>query len=372
MNKQEYLSTLAELLQPLEAQERADVLDYFNEYFDECQNYAEAIENLGSPQEAAKDILENLGVETHSETEKDFTKNYSNTSQENSQTNFQENFLSSFLEKFRTSFQQDKVEKQQVLERFDNLTISGEECNLIVESTDQPQASIVYWTDERESLPFTIKQSEGGLSISTLQHDRSFLSFSGSDKQSPRLLIPSETLQTLKLHLKDSNITLLKLNLQKLAANMEDSNLTLKQTSIASALLQLEDSNISLAESSLLKLDLKMEDSNLSAKETGFEQFTIHSEDSNLQLEESSLSAGRITLTESRCNLQNGQFKGEIDLHCEDSQVNLLLTNFDQLECQINQNDSMIHYPSQNTAQTSKTAWLDLKASDSIVNIAPF
>ncbi len=49
-----------EISQNLSKEDFQDTLDYFNEYFDEKENDEQAIQELGSPKEAAHEILANL------------------------------------------------------------------------------------------------------------------------------------------------------------------------------------------------------------------------------------------------------------------------------------------------------------------------
>ncbi|MDW8658210.1 DUF1700 domain-containing protein [Streptococcus suis] len=60
MNRKEYLQNLEKYLKNLSKEDFQDTLDYFNEYFDEKDNDEEAIIELGTPDEAAKEIIANL------------------------------------------------------------------------------------------------------------------------------------------------------------------------------------------------------------------------------------------------------------------------------------------------------------------------
>ncbi|CYU29309.1 DUF1700 domain-containing protein [Streptococcus suis] len=60
MNRKEYLQNLEKYLKNLSKEDFQDTLDYFNEYFDEKENDEQAIQELGSPKEAAHEILANL------------------------------------------------------------------------------------------------------------------------------------------------------------------------------------------------------------------------------------------------------------------------------------------------------------------------
>ncbi|HFI0143828.1 TPA: DUF1700 domain-containing protein [Streptococcus suis] len=60
MNRKEYLQKLEKHLKHLPKEDFQDTLDYFNEFFDEKENDEEAIQELGSPKEAAREILASL------------------------------------------------------------------------------------------------------------------------------------------------------------------------------------------------------------------------------------------------------------------------------------------------------------------------
>ncbi|HFI0040483.1 TPA: DUF1700 domain-containing protein [Streptococcus suis] len=60
MNRIEYLQKLEKHLKHLPKEDFQDTLDYFNEFFDEKENDEEAIRELGSPKEAASEILATL------------------------------------------------------------------------------------------------------------------------------------------------------------------------------------------------------------------------------------------------------------------------------------------------------------------------
>ncbi|MFM0773505.1 DUF1700 domain-containing protein [Streptococcus suis] len=60
MKRKEYLQKLEKYLKNLPKEDFQDTLDYFNEYFDEKENDEQAIQELGSPKEAAREILATL------------------------------------------------------------------------------------------------------------------------------------------------------------------------------------------------------------------------------------------------------------------------------------------------------------------------
>lgn len=62
MTRAEYLAELEQHLRQLPKQDFHEALEYFTEYFDEAgpENEADVIAELGSPEEAAKDIIQNV------------------------------------------------------------------------------------------------------------------------------------------------------------------------------------------------------------------------------------------------------------------------------------------------------------------------
>lgn len=67
MTRNDYLDRLEKYLKHLPKEDFQDTLDYFNEYFDEKENDEEAIQELGSPEDAAREILATLYDKERSE-----------------------------------------------------------------------------------------------------------------------------------------------------------------------------------------------------------------------------------------------------------------------------------------------------------------
>lgn len=69
MNRFEYMTKLASVLQDISEEDRRDAMEYYNAYFDEAgsENEQKVIEELGDPVKLAEQIKE--GVDTTSETE---------------------------------------------------------------------------------------------------------------------------------------------------------------------------------------------------------------------------------------------------------------------------------------------------------------
>ena len=75
MNRQEFMRQLEYLLRGIPENERADALAYYNDYFDEAgvENEYQVIQELGSPENVAQTILEDVQRETRQRTRQDYT-----------------------------------------------------------------------------------------------------------------------------------------------------------------------------------------------------------------------------------------------------------------------------------------------------------
>lgn len=72
MTKEIYMKSLAERLRKLPKEDRETAMEYFQEYFEEAgpEQEAQAIESLGSPKEAADQIIMDLAVKNSEEESK--------------------------------------------------------------------------------------------------------------------------------------------------------------------------------------------------------------------------------------------------------------------------------------------------------------
>lgn len=75
MNRQEFMRQLEYLLRGIPENERADALAYYNDYFDEAgsENEYQVIQELGSPENVAQTILEDVQRETSQRARQDYT-----------------------------------------------------------------------------------------------------------------------------------------------------------------------------------------------------------------------------------------------------------------------------------------------------------
>ena len=88
MNRQEFLRQLESLLYAIPANERADALAYYNDYFDEAgiENEQSVIQELGSPQKVAQSIIEDFRSSGYEQTYENTTGQYSQNSSKNQNT----------------------------------------------------------------------------------------------------------------------------------------------------------------------------------------------------------------------------------------------------------------------------------------------
>lgn len=76
LSKEEYLAELSRYLRKLPPDDYESAMDYFTEYFEEAgpENEAQAMRDLGTPKEAASEILQNLLHDDSSVHQKDTTR----------------------------------------------------------------------------------------------------------------------------------------------------------------------------------------------------------------------------------------------------------------------------------------------------------
>lgn len=77
MNRNEYLTRLAELLQDIPAEERVSAMEYYNNYFDDAgaENEQKVMEELGDPEQVVREVKAGLGKteDAHQEEVKEHT-----------------------------------------------------------------------------------------------------------------------------------------------------------------------------------------------------------------------------------------------------------------------------------------------------------
>ncbi len=64
MTKNEFINRLKSCLSPLSEEERDNAVRYYEEFFEDCESEDEALNQLGSPEEIANQILKENGINT--------------------------------------------------------------------------------------------------------------------------------------------------------------------------------------------------------------------------------------------------------------------------------------------------------------------
>lgn len=123
MTKKQYLTKLANCIQALPQDEQKEALDYYSNYFDESQSVQSAIDELGTPEELAKSIIEKMAC-VPSRVKK--TKKSERQNDEN------------FDEKFDTEFEQ-QFEDENLFFKFSennvkNLGIALGACHVVMKT----------------------------------------------------------------------------------------------------------------------------------------------------------------------------------------------------------------------------------------------
>ena len=72
MNRVEFMRQLESLLWDIPESDRLDAIAYYNDYFDEAgeENEEQVLQELGSPEQVAANIKEDLGIEPEKEEKK--------------------------------------------------------------------------------------------------------------------------------------------------------------------------------------------------------------------------------------------------------------------------------------------------------------
>ncbi|WP_029185159.1 DUF4097 family beta strand repeat-containing protein [Streptococcus suis] len=268
MTRADYLNQLEQALFQLHPSARQEALDYFNEYFDEKDNDEEAIIELGTPDEAAKEIIANL-PEDALITEKDQASPHSSKPFDfNFDFDFQfdwENFFNNFK---HSAYQaRERIEltaKIEELPEFSNLQISLEDQALSVQSYDGEAVLLhnpVSEDGSYQAFDYQLVQDSLYISSKPLPDQ---LYFSNNQISSAILKIPKKLLPLTSLNLKttDSSLTMAAVQAsEQLVINAKDSSISMTKVSCPSSALRLEDSTLTISGGQSRDLTLKASDS---------------------------------------------------------------------------------------------------------------
>ncbi|HFI0030079.1 TPA: DUF1700 domain-containing protein [Streptococcus suis] len=286
MTRADYLNQLEQALFQLHPSARQEALDYFNEYFDEKDNDEEAIIELGTPDEAAKEIIANL-PEDALITEKDQASPHSSKPFDfNFDFDFQfdwENFFNNFKHSaYQARERINLTAKIEELPEFSNLQISLEDQALSVQSYDGEAVLLHNPVSEDGSYQaFDYQLVQDSLYISS-KPTPNHLYFSNNQISSAILKIPKKLLPLTSLNLKttDSSLTIVDVQVcDQMVVNAKDSSISMTKVSCPSSALRLEDATLTISDGQLGEINLEASDAVITLSSMSLSDARIRLED---------------------------------------------------------------------------------------------
>ncbi|MGQ7366644.1 DUF4097 family beta strand repeat-containing protein [Streptococcus suis] len=296
MTRAEYLNQLEQALAQLHPSAKQEALDYFNEYFDEKDNDEEAIIELGTPDEAAKEIIANL-PEDALITENDQASPHSSKPFDfNFDFDFPfdwENFFNNFKHSaYQARERMELKAKIEELPEFSNLQISLEDQALSVQTYDGETVLLHNPVSENDSYQaFDYQLVQDSLYL-TSNPSPNHLYFSNNQTSSAILKIPKKLLPltNLNLHTRDSSLIMVDVQVsEQLALKATDTSLTMSDLQSPLASLQLEDTTLSISGGQSRDLTLKASDSIINLTSLNLSHARIELEDCVWKLNEFTL-----------------------------------------------------------------------------------
>ncbi|MDG4520844.1 DUF1700 domain-containing protein [Streptococcus suis] len=349
MTRADYLNQLEQALFQLHPSARQEALDYFNEYFDEKDNDEEAIIELGTPDDAAKEIIANL-PEDALITEKDQASPHSSKPFDfNFDFDFQfdwENFFNNFKHSAYQARERIKLtSKIEELPEFLNLQISLEDQALSVQSYDGETVLLHNPVSEDGSYQaFDYQLVQDSLYL-TSKPSPNHLYFSNNQTSSAILKIPKKLLPLTSLNLKttDSSLSMADVHSQVSVLHLEDSTLTLSGGQLTEVTLEASDAVINLTSLSLANVGIDLEDciwnlkgcdltgriscqaedSILTVKLTEDISIDITEEDSSLKLPKDKAFTMMKEDDITHLSYKQENSPTQLVIHCEDCQLNI-------------------------------------------------
>ncbi|MCK4029891.1 DUF4097 family beta strand repeat-containing protein [Streptococcus iners] len=286
MTRADYLNQLEQALSQLHPSARQEALDYFNEYFDEKADDAAAINELGTAEEAAKEIIANLPEDAL------IAKEDQGTSQSTKAFDFDFDFdfqfdWDGFFNNFKHSaFQARKrIElkaKIEELPNFTSLQIVLEDQALSVQSYEGDKVVLHNpFSEEMSYQAFDHQLVQDSLYLSSKPLP-DHLYFSNQQTSSAILKIPKKLLPLTSLNLKttDSSLTMAAVQAsEQLVINAEDSSISMTKVSCPSSALWLEDATLTISDGRLDELKLEASDAVITLSSMSFSDARIRLED---------------------------------------------------------------------------------------------
>ncbi|HFI0458378.1 TPA: DUF1700 domain-containing protein [Streptococcus suis] len=293
MTRAEYLNQLEQALSQLHPSARQEALDYFNEYFDEKADDVAAINELGTPDEAAKEIIANLPEDTL------IAKDDQGDSQSAKAFDFDFDFdfqfdWDGFFNNFKHSaFQtREKIEltaKIEELPDFSSLQIVLEDQALSVQSYEGDKVVLHNpFSEEMSYQAFDYHLVQDSLYLSSKPLPE-HLYFSNQQTSSAILKIPKKLLPLTNLNLKttDSSLTMADVQAsEQLVINAEDSSISMTKVSCPSSALGLEDATLTFSDGQLGEINLEASDAVITLSSMGLSDARIRLEDCVWKLKE--------------------------------------------------------------------------------------
>lgn len=284
MTRADYLNQLEQALTQLHPSARQEALDYFNEYFDEKADDLAAIEELGTPDEAAKEIIANLPEDAL------ITKEDQGTSQSTKAFDFDFDFQfdwDGFFNNFKHSAFQareriDLKAKIEELPDFASLQIILEDQALSVQSYEGDKVVLHNpFSEEMSYQAFDYQLVQDSLYLSSKPLP-DHLYFSNQQTSSAILKIPKRLLPLTSLNLKttDSSLTMADVQAsEQLVINAEDSSINMTKVSCPSSALGLAEATLTISDGRLDELKLEASDAVITLSSMSFSDARIRLED---------------------------------------------------------------------------------------------
>ncbi|HFI0517629.1 TPA: DUF1700 domain-containing protein [Streptococcus suis] len=311
MTRNEYFEQLEQALSQLHPTAKQEALDYFNEFFDEKADDQVAIDELGSPEEVAKEIIANLPEDAlqdpHDHSSSDSTNPFNFDFDFDFDFDFQFDW-DEFFKNFRfsanqTSKQNSLKTKVEKLPNCKEIHIYLEDNSLTVQAWDDEVVLFSYPTslvDNYQSFEYQLVDDHLYISSKPIPAN---LNFSNNQISSAILKIPKSLFPLSTVHLKviDSSLTTVDMQVEKLLEiNSEDSHLTLTKVQSPATSVQLEDTSLTLTDSQ-------------------FDEFTSRASDSVVHLTSVNMSTARAELEDCVWNHKEFILTNTFSCHAQDS-----------------------------------------------------
>ncbi|HFI0468153.1 TPA: DUF4097 family beta strand repeat-containing protein [Streptococcus suis] len=286
MTRADYLNQLEQALSQLHPSARQEALDYFNEYFDEKADDAAAINELGTAEEAAKEIIANLPEDALIAKEDQGTSQSAKAFDFDFDVDFQFDWDGFFNHFKHSAFQaRERIELQVKIEElpdFASLQIILEDQALSLQSYEGDKVVLHNpFSEETSYQAFDYHLVQDSLYLSSKPLPDHFY-FSNQQTSSAILKIPKKLLPLTSLNLKttDSSLTMVDVQAsEQLVINAEDSSISMTKVSCPSSALGLEDATLTISDGRLVELKLEASDAVITLSSMIFSDARIRLED---------------------------------------------------------------------------------------------